>query len=329
MKDAPAIVVITRKYYPFSNIALGLGLYFVGILVSIAYGVILYFVQMWLFTFAVLGIMWVTSMWVWAFKTMPKIMDELFSNFQVSEHDFNKLKQSFIKSISDDKLNFVVSIPGFAFATYHIWLLFSGQISLPIQTPQTLVGNYVFGAYVLILFFICVYLICASAHLLLRAILFISELTKFPIRINLLQFKNKVSLNQTNNAIVIGSCSWFVGVSFVMTIVFVYSSTIIVAFLVSVVAVGLLFFFIPQVFLHKAIRSSKEILLSEITAEFSKRVSLPLSPKCDTNEALLLYLLLDYVNKIKEWPFDIGNLFNVLASSIIPIMTTIIGIVIK
>jgi len=324
MRGSLAIVNLTRKYYPFSNILFGLGIYLVGLMISFYYGASYFFLQVPYFSLGCFGIIWVSSMWTWAFNSLREIMNELKESFEIPESKFDNEARHFVELISSDKKAFFCSIPGYFFVAYHMWLMYSGKILLPFEIPKA-VQNITFGIYVSIFFSTCIYFVFASAYILINALIFLKKLTKFPIRINILQVKKKIRLRRTIKAILIATIGWFVGASLVMTLLFVYANVVIIGFMIFIIAVGLMFFFIPQILIHNSICKSKEALLQKIESEFSSKVKLPLSPQCDVVQALLLCALFDQVERISEWPVEINTLLQLFGSTIIPIGTALVN----
>jgi len=131
--------------------------------------------------------------------------------------------------------------------------------------------------------------------------------------------KKRVKLAKTNRVILGATVGWFVGVSLVMTILFVYSSMVVFTFLAFVVAFGMFFFFVPQLLFRNSIRKSKEDLLDKLESEFSTKTTLPLSQECNIDEALLLCALFDKIERISEWSFEPNTLFKLFSSVVIPV----------
>lgn len=208
---------------------------------------------------------------------------------------------------------------------YHSWLIQTGRLAIPFLFPSAVSTNLVLFVYVTALFALAMYFIFASVYLLFNSLLFLKKTTRFPIRIRLLQ-KKKVKFDKTNRVLLGGTICWFVGVSHIMTILFVYSSTVVLSFLVFVVAFGMLFFFIPQLLFRNSIRNSKENLLDKVESEFSIKVKLPLSSECNINEALLLCAIFDKVERISEWAFETNTLFKLFSSIVIPVAVFLMGL---
>lgn len=329
MKIGLAIAVLTRRFYPFLNIGLGLAVYLVGLVMSLFYGAVREFLQMWLFSLGCFGVIWVSSFWTHIFGSMEEIMKELASVFGTKKSEFDNIKKDFVKLISNDRNAFLVSVPAFFFVAYHIWLLFSGGISINMEIPDPIKGNTIFAAYTLVFFSICLYFLFASAYLIFIALNFLRKVTKLPMRLSVLQIRRRVNLEKTTDAILLGTFGWFVGVSLVMTVLFAYSSTVIIAFLVLVVTIGLAFFFIPEILIHGSICKAKRRLHRKIQKEFKSKAKLPLSAECDTHQALLLCTLFDQVDKVEEWIVRTSTLIQLFGSTVIPIATAVIGLLQK
>ena len=206
--------------------------------------------------------------------------------------------------------------------------MWTGRISLPFGEPEIYPGNLVLVLYAAILFSIVMYLIFASVYLMFHGLVFLKKIANFPAKISLLQIKRRVKLVVVNNFILMTTIGWFVGVSLVMTILFVYASTIILGFMFFVISFGLFFFFLPQLIFRDSIKQTKENLLRRIESEFSLKARLPLSPDCNIMEALLLCSLFDQVEKMSEWTYETSTLFKLFSSVIIPVVTAFVGIVI-
>lgn len=327
MKDGPAMVILTRRHRPFSNIILGVGIYLIGFLISVFYNAPLYFLRVPYFSLGCIGIIWVTSMWCLAFASIEDMTKEIETVFDVQKSCLNSIIQDFVKRVSDDKRLFLSSVPGFVFVAYHLWLVFTGRISIPYVVPKALQGNIVFGSYVAVLFSLCIYLIFISVYGIVSVWFLFSKIEHFTAKINLLQTKRKVNLEKTIRLLLLGTISYFVGVSLAMTILFAYTSAVILIFLAFVVASGLSFFLVPQIYLHRSIKRSKENLLAKIESEFSAKTTIPLSSECDVMEGLLLCTLFDRVDNISEWPMDFGTLFKLASSVLVPVAAALIGIV--
>jgi len=326
IKNALAIVVLTKRRFPFANVLLGLGIYAIGILISVHYNFLDYFLKIWYFPLASFGIIWVSSLWTWGFAFLQRMFEELGSTFEIEELQFKKVVEDLVRRLSNDKRALLFSIPGFAFLIYHTWLIQTGGLVIPFIEPSAVSTNLVMFVYVMALFAFVMYFIFASVYLLFNGLLFLKKTTRFPIRIRLLQ-KKKVKLDKTNQVILGSTIGWFVGVSFVMTILFVYSSTVVFSFLVFVVAFGMLFFFIPQLLFRNSIRNSKENLLDKVESEFSIKVKFPLSSECNINEALLLCAIFDKVERISEWSFETSTLFKLFSSVVIPVAVFLMGLI--
>ena len=326
MKDEPAIVVLTRKYYPASNITLGLVLYLIGLLISIIYNLQYYF-QFWYIYIGIFGIIWVSTLWVWGFNYLKEVILEIKLIFEKEEiKKIDKDIQEFISSVSNDLNLFLFSIPGFIIVTYTLWRIHNRSINLPLNISKIFFDNVILETYIIIIVLFCAYFIFASVFILFNGILYFKKISKYSVKIKLLQLRN-LKFEKINNALLVSTAGWFVGVSLIMTLLFIYSNIIIIIFLAFVVIFGLSFFFIPQILLHKSISKSKENLLLKIGSEFSSKIKFPTSPNNNIMEGLLLCLIFDQVSQISEWPINTNTVFKLLSSIIIPVTTALIGII--
>lgn len=329
MKNGLAMILLTKRFYPFSNILLGLTFYVVGLLISQLQGVVLSFLQMWLYSLGCFGIIWVSSFWNWVNNSMDGIMRELEMLFKTKNSNFDFLKDDFLRLISNDRNAFLVSIPAYSFVAYHVWLISSGRITFLMEIPELLKSSLVFNFYSIIFFSICMYFLSATVYMIFEALVFLRKLKRLRLKLRMLPVRRKISFEKTTEAILTGTLGWFVGVSLVMTILFAYSSIIIVVFLAAVIAVGLVFFFVPQIFIHGSICKAKIRLHKRILNQLRPNAKLPLSPECNTNQVLLLCAFFDQVDRIEEWPVKAGTLIQLTGSTIIPIATAIVGLLQK
>ncbi len=97
--------------------------------------------------------------------------------------------------------------------------------------------------------------------------------------------------------------------------------------MVFVVAFGVIFFFIPQLFFHNSITNSKENLLGELEKEFSTKTKLPLSSDSKIDQALLICTLFDKIEGISEWTFEINTLVKLFVSVIIPVAFAVFDLI--
>jgi len=327
LKDGPAIVVLTRRHYPYSNIILGVGIFLIGFLIYTLHKNPSSFLGMPYFYLGTFGIIFVSLVMSWGFALIDKITEELKSIFEIEESELEFIKHDFISHISSDKRIFIFSIPGFFFAGYHFWLLYNNIISFPFEVPVEFHYSAWMMAYALIFFFIVMYLIITSAYFMIYSIAFLRKVTQFPLKIHLLQARRRVKLDKTVSTILRVTIYWFIGVSLVMTVLYVYSSTVILVSLFLVVAIGLIFFFVPMLLFNHSIKTAKVKLLSKISSEFSQRISIPLPPEYDAMEALLLCAVFDQVERVSDWPFEYNTIFRLTGSIIVPIITALVGII--
>lgn len=293
------------------------------------YNAVAYFLQNWYFVLSCIGIIWVTSMWVWIFSSLDGIIKELKSNFEMPESEFEKIAQKLKTSVASDKIAFLVSLPGFVFVAYNVKLTLDGVAVVFVKIPASINGNLMFIAYLIILSSFCIYLVLATAHMFLSALRYLKLLTNSTVKLKILQKKRKVDLSKTINAILKTTFSWFVGVSLIMVLLLTFSNITIIASLLFVIAIGMAFFFIPQILFHKSICRSKEKLLERIESDFASKTNLPISSDCDSQNSLLLCMLYEQVEKISEWPLNTGLILQLFVSAIIPVITTVTGIIIK
>jgi len=328
MKNAPLLVAITKRVFPFGNVILGLVIYLIGFLISVYYNLLDNFLQVMYFPLATFGIIWVSSLWTWGFNSLAGIFKEIDATFEIDPSQFKEVVKNFSSNLSSDKRGFLFSIPGFAFLFYHSWLILKGEITIPNVLPFGFSQNFWMFVYVTALFAFVMYLIFASVSLLIHGLLFLRRITRYKTRIKLPP-KNKVKLEKTNGVILRATFGWFVGVSLVMTLLFSYSSTIVFSFMAFVVAFGLLFFFIPQLFFHNSISNSKEKLLGELEKEFSTKTKLPLSSDSNIDQALLICTLFDKIERISEWTFESNTLIKLFSSVIIPVAFAVFDLMTK
>lgn len=327
LKDGPAIIVLTRGHYPYSNIILGAGIYFIGFLIYVLHGSPSSFLEMPYFYLGTLGIIFVSLVMNWGFAQIDKITEELKSNFEIEESQVESIKHRFINHISSDKRILLFSIPGYFFAVYHFWLVYNNLISFPFEVPAGFHNSAWMMAYVFILLAIVMYLILTSAYFIIYSVVFLKKYAQFPLKIKLLQVRRKVRLDKTVTVILRITIYWFIGVSLVMTILYVYSSTVILISLLFVITIGLTFFFVPMLLFNHSIKATKMKLLSKISLELSQRIRIPLPLECDVMEALLLCAVFDQVDRISDWPLEYNTVFRLTSSIIIPIITALVGII--
>jgi hypothetical protein len=325
VKEAPAIIALTRKHHPFSGIVLGLGIYLVGLLLSAVYGALSYFLMNWLFAGCCTGIIVFTWVGGHCFLSLDEIVKELKSNFAISKSEFFKNEQDFRKAFANDKIGLLFSLPGLAMGVYYTLALLVYNLPQSMIPPRSIYGNIVFDSYMLALFLFSGYLIFFAVQTMMRVFIFLRTLAKHSVKLNLLQVGRKINLKKTNNTLLILAIGWFVGVSLIMTTVLAFATAIIIIYLIFVTIFGLLIFIIPQTIFHQSIRRSKEALLRNIESSFSSKVSLPIDSGCDSQRGLLLCMLFDQVNLIGEWPLDISLLLQLLVSAAIPIVTAILS----
>jgi len=326
MKEAPAIFALTKKNYLFSGVTLGLGIYCAGLVLCAAYGATSYFLKNWLFAGCCVGIALVVIIGDRYFLSLDEIMNELKSNFTTSEVQFEKNERDFRTGISNDKIILLLSFPGLLIGVYYTRAILGLSITPSMVLPQPLQGNVLFIAYMLALFMFSGYTIFLAIQTVIRILVFLREIAKSPAKLSLLQVGRRINLTKTNNALLALSTAWFIGVSFIMTTLLAFATTVIVIYLATLTIIGLLLFLAPQIFFHQSIRRSKEALLRDIESNFSSKVTLPITPECDPQKALLLCMLFEQVNQIGEWPLSSSLVLQLFGSAVIPIATTIVGL---
>jgi hypothetical protein len=325
LKNDPAVVKLLDWHYPFSSIALGVIFYFIGLGVSFALGVESFFLQNWLFAMGCIIVGLNTSMLIWAFKSLGKIIKELRSSFDITEYAFNKIERDFRKSVSASRIAFLPLLIGVGFAAYEYFQVASRNST--IFLPPFPNGSFPLSVYSLVLFSFCSFLGLFTVYVFACFLNFLRKVAKNDIKIEVLQRSRKVDLNKTENLIKKSTISWFIGVSIVMTLLLTFSNVFIAIVLTVLIVAGFCLFFIPQFFFHESICNSKKKLFKIIEEDFRKaKANPPISEECNLQRGILSCIEFEQVNKTGEYPIDTTFLALIFFSAIIPIATTILGV---
>jgi hypothetical protein len=101
-----------------------------------------------------------------------------------------------------------------------------------------------------------------------------------------------------------------------------------VTLLIILTAMGLMILLLPQLYLRKAIQRYKDEVKSEIIKRFRARWS-RLDENLDRLDLITLCKLFNEVESIEEWPFGKGRIIQEALTSLIPLVTSLIGIIIR
>jgi hypothetical protein len=330
VKNAPALAILLRKYHPFSSILLGISIYCIGLLICYSYGATSFYLVDLFFPALTIGIIVVSYHYVWLFfNHLHKAIAEIGNNFSIPPKEFEKIRHSYFKSVNNDKISLIASIPGFVFIIYLISLIWNGSMIYFGQLPPALQGNLVYFSFSTIASCFGMYLILSPCYMMLCTYYTLRKLTAYPAKIQIMQKRNRLHLDKVvglNLRIVL---VWFIGLSLMMVNLLTLSGYEVLLSLFFVLLFGLGIFFIPQFLIRKSILSSKEKLLSQIEGDLLSNTNIPLSSNCDSQKSLLLYMLYERTEKISEWPLNTQPLMELTFYAIIPILTTIIGTLIK
>ncbi|HML02650.1 MAG TPA: hypothetical protein VK487_04670 [Candidatus Bathyarchaeia archaeon] len=253
-------------------------------------------------------------------------MDELAKVLDIKKTTLEKENQNLMKKLTSDKRTLLCASPGFVLVVYLISPLRKVVLAYPFNEA---LSNPIATAYTALVGFLVLYLILASAYLMSEGILFLRRITKFPVKMKFLQVGKRVRFTKLNNFIILATLGWYVGASLTLTVRFLTSNLELLGFLFFVIAFGLFFFFAPEYFLHESIVASKEELLSQIEAEFSSKTKLPIPPGHNSAEALLLCTMFERASEVKEWAFETDHLIQMLTSTVIPIGTVVLEILLR
>ena len=152
MKKTPAVVKLLEKRYPFSSIALGVIFYIIGLGISFALDVGLFFLQNWLFAMGCIILSINTSMLIWAFKSLSNVVEELKSSFEITGSEFGKIERDFRRLASGNKFALLPLIISVGFAIFGYLQVSSRSVTLFIVLPQFPYGSFPLSAYSLVLF---------------------------------------------------------------------------------------------------------------------------------------------------------------------------------
>lgn len=327
LKNEPLIVTLFKRKQPCYGIVLGVGTFVIGLLISLSIGAEWFFLGNWLFYLGsiiiainILGI-------VWGYGSLSKVFNELRNEFEISEKDFTQLANELRKNVSNEKKAILCSIPGFALVGIAYYQVKSGQATIFIPVPTNVGWTLPLSIYSIVVFSLCAFLGLSTVYMFYCFLRFIEKITKHDIKVSVLQKNGQVGIDRTIQFIFKMTFSWFIAVSLIMTLLLTYSSIYIIGVLLILVIAGFAIFFVPQYFFHRSIVRSKEKLLNNIEASFSKaKANPPISEDCNIQIGLLSCLEFEQVNRIGNYPLDIPLFLQIIFSGLIPIVTTVIAI---
>lgn len=324
--------MLLKKHYPFSGFLLGAIAYLVGLALSYQFNIESFYLHEWIFPLGCLGIIWVASTLVWGFNRVDALLEELKNSFDLPKSKFEETKCKFEKRVSNDKTALMWSIPIFGFVGYNLFAVLSGREEVFEKIPSAITSNISvnipYSAFSFVLFCFCGYLIAEGAVVLLSGLSLLNDLTKSPVKLKILQKRRKLNIDKFLSFITVITICWFIGVSIIMVLLITLPNMVILLFLFTVTAVGLTFFFVPQILFHRSITLAKEKMLETIEADFSSKTGVPLA-ECNPQEVMLLCMLYEQVEKTNDWPIRTQLLAQVIFSAILPVLTAVIAQSIK
>lgn len=317
MKNAPALAIVLRKYHPLSSIFLGSMSYLVGLAICYSSGATSEYFNGFFFPTLCIGIILVAYHYVWGFNHLDEAVNEIGDNFHVPKEEFKRLKQSYLKRMNSDKMALIATIPGLLLDVYGISLF-----------PSHLLANIPYISFTAIAACFGYYLILAPIYMVICSVYFLNKVTSYPAKLHIMQKKNRLQLHKFLTLNLRLTLVWFLGFSLLL-VNFWGSGYIGPIGLLVVLSIGIVLFLIPQLLFRRAILHAKENLLTEIESELLSKTTIPLSSKNDPQQSLFLYMLFERTERISAWTLNTEPLVQLFLYAIIPVLTTIIGILIK
>jgi hypothetical protein len=165
------------------------------------------------------------------------------------------------------------------------------------------------------------FLLSIGAYLVFVHSRFVRRISQYPLRLEILEPVRYSNLQPITRFSLKAAFAYFVGISVAMALT-VGPSTFF--FLVESIlyVLGLLLFFVPQYALHSCIRKAKIRLLESISKRFEEEYR-----KGEEFVRVLVFsTLFTEVERLREWPFSLSFLNQLVLSALIPVLTSMLKI---
>lgn len=147
------------------------------------------------------------------------------------------------------------------------------------------------------------------------------KLANYPIRLNILEPGRFPKLEPIAKFSLKGAFAYFLGIS-AATVLTTGPSLFFIVVESVLFVLGLILFFVPQYALHKSIKKSKTTMLGSVSQKFQEEYR----KEKDYLKILTFCTLFDEIEKLREWPFTVTILNQLIVSAFIPVVTWILKI---
>jgi len=327
-KCYPLSVRLLRNGFPFSNILLGAGLYAAGFTIAAMKEQIYEFLEVWYIYVAIIGIVWVTGVYCWFFPIFSEALKSAENEFlDITPKRYESIVLQAIKPICDVKDTLLFSVfPAIALTVLWVSLLYYRILPMFLNVKYDIIfsPHYEYAIWGSILGVLCVGLVLNSIRYFRILMRLLVHLFKLPLKLEPFYHLKDHGNERIIRVVLSGIYTYFFGVSLIAAVAFTFTNFITIGLLALTTGVGVVGFFYPQVLYRRAVSEAKLRVSKEIVKGFSERYGSPVKWNEFRIESLVLFALLEEMNRIKEWPMDVLGTAKFVVAALVPSLMTLV-----
>lgn len=301
-------------------------LYLSGFVIFAAVGLWVYYLEQWWIPLIVGGTSWVSLALTWFFSRYRKIFSDAMASFNIKSGQREKLLGTFSSRISDDSTIIIYSVPWIVIIISYILLAREVVVVIPLEIHESILTNPLLLAYSISLGTISAYHIGMGTYIIVKGNQFVRDICKFPLKTIPLEIRHRTGLHSLARFAFMSSISWFVDVGIATILVVTIVDIFTVATLAALTIIGLLILLLPQIYLRRSILRYKDDVQSQIIEKFRSKWD-NLDENLGRVGLITLSELFNQVERIEEWPFGKGRTVQEALTAVLPLVTSIIGLI--
>lgn len=265
----------------------------------------------------IVGFGFVLSAVMWAHRRYAPLVWDLRHGYA---HGYVHRLRVHWKRLTDPGRALLLEVPLVAGAVGYVVLVRFVQApwdAIPKFSDWIAFGPLPLFVYLAILAGLAGYVSAVGAYLFLEHIWFLSTLADLQTNDRAL-LTRKVDLDELAMFSFYGSGTWFVGLGLVTLIFYHDVTAYTIGAYLTATALGLVFFIMPQAYIHRDICRSKKDLLNRLRKQLPEEWEISDNPEF-SQQAVGLLNLIHQVDRLSEWPIEVNVIFLELIAASSPI----------
>jgi uncharacterized membrane protein len=266
----------------------------------------------------------------WAYRIHPLVYMKAESLFKFKSIEGENLLADTIDKVHSEKNFILATILPIGFFEVYFFLMKFHKLPVSSVYYNDIYSHLPVQVYFAIILGMVGYLYGVGAFAAFQHVFFVHSLSKHDLHqpnLHRTRIQNETrrlkELHEMTSMTLKASIAWFGGVALVGLLLIAlgnFDAAFTLAVLVSAVLVGLIFFILPQFFLHGTIARAKQEARTEVLQKCERKWGEIKPEEMSAEELSEIYVLLDQVEKLEEWPAHYGLMIEEIAISVVPLI---------